>query len=136
MPKTHVSIVLILGCFLATAGLGQCWECENIGTYPGVQCAPVSISDQGKTECHVVSGPNIQNHCAFSNIETGVTGEDCEWEFDGPIHPPDVPEQGCEISARVQQEAPVDHPRQVVTPNGQPRLDWTLVLPFDAKFEG
>ncbi len=118
--------VAMLGWFLASMAAAQCWECEDKTdadgnpVYPGVECAGVSVSDAGMTECHVVTNPG---RCVFEDLETGQPGEPCERDpFPGNGHT-SPPEQGCESSSLQNQ------PDYQITPNGEAADDWTPEIP-------
>lgn len=125
----RVLMVAIVGWFLASVATSQCWECEALRdeqgntVYPGVECAEVSVSDEGKTECYVLVDPNLGGRCVFENIATGQPGQACSWEPPPGSGHTIPPEQGCEWSDL--QSAPGHQ----ITPNGETVIDWEPKTP-------
>lgn len=127
MVFCRLILVATVGWFITSTATAQCWECDDISQYPGIQCAPVSVSDDGWTECHVVVDSVQGNHCAFENVDTGESGLSCEWEpppGNGHNSPPD---QGCEWSNLL--EPGLGEPVYRVTPNGEAAEDWEPETP-------
>lgn len=120
MSKSLMMLVLIAGFVPAQVAIAGCWECEDTQEYPWVACAPVSISDQGKTESQVNIDPHGLNKCVFS-------GQVCEWQApQSPETPPPVPpQQGCE-DTRLSTGPKTE---ELVTPNGQFTSAWVPKAP-------
>lgn len=138
----RVLFAAIIGwAVLASMASGQCWECEQSRNeageivYPGVECAPVSVSDEGSTECHVLVDPVSGNRCVFKNVNTGQPGQDCAWEpppGNGHTSPPD---QGCEWTSFQEKSEDKTEPHRM-TPNGEAVEDWKSEPPVLATAVG
>jgi hypothetical protein len=135
---TRILSVFAFVLMLATvrgAGAEDCWECETLpdpDDYPGITCAPVSISDQGSTECYVRLEPNKPIECVFEDPATRTPGDLCSWQPPTYSPPKDPPHQGCDDSSlRVP-----GVPAQVVTPNGSLNSSWSPAIPRTRGSEG